>query len=438
MKRHAIFGSLTLACAVQLATPALAQDCAPLKQIADTQMLDNGDGRYLVPVTMNGAPKLMLFNTGASNVTDDVAREFDRPLQSTAGSAYNIVGQETHKYTVVDKFQLGNVMTEHQPMMVIPGSDNHLDGALGSDVMSRYDMDVDFGAGQLKYFLPDHCLGKIIYWSPPTVASIPIIAGQSVITAWVKLNGKDVRAAFSPGSSVSMMNLDNARRLFDLTPESRDMKSIGNVNGSPKLASFSHTFETLTFGGVSVKSPRVIVIPDHIDVAGRAQTPDLLIGMNILQHLHIYMSAKENTLYISEGSSLRKPGEQMVRLDELVAGSPSNAGFRNLRCYERAIRKVNLEGALEDCELALKARPRSINITDSKAFVLYQLGRYKEALDTYNQVLSLDAKFAPSLYVRGFTKKKLGNTPAGDADIAAAKTLKSDIEKSFINARLSE
>ncbi|MFO1247375.1 MAG: tetratricopeptide repeat protein [Alphaproteobacteria bacterium] len=77
-------------------------------------------------------------------------------------------------------------------------------------------------------------------------------------------------------------------------------------------------------------------------------------------------------------------------MDQLVAASPANAAFRNSRCYNRALQKVNLEGALEDCEIALRARPQSIAIADSRAFTLYQLGRYKEALEAYDQILAKD------------------------------------------------
>jgi tetratricopeptide (TPR) repeat protein len=84
----------------------------------------------------------------------------------------------------------------------------------------------------------------------------------------------------------------------------------------------------------------------------------------------------------------------------------------------------------------LKAKPQAAPIIDSKAFVLYQLGRYQEALDTYNQALAINPAQAASLYVRGHTKHKLGDTAGGDADIAAAKALDGDVQSTFTSAGL--
>lgn len=52
-------------------------------------------------------------------------------------------------------------------------------------------------------------------------------------------------------------------------------------------------------------------------------------------------------------------------------------------------------------------------------------------LDTYNQALTIEPTEAASLYMRGYTKKKLGDTAGADADIAAAKALNGDIENLF-------
>ena len=305
--------------------------------------------------------------------------------------------------------------------------------------MLHYDMDIDFGSGRLKYFSPDHCPGKVVYWSPPAVAVIPItIEDRARIIVQVTLDGKEVKAVLDTGASGSTTTLDWARRYFDLTPESPEMKKAGNVNGSPRLPSLTHTFHTLSFGGVDVHNLRVSFIPYRSNSPGPLPQPDLTLGMDVLRHLHIYLAAKEKILYVSEGSPPSKPLEEMAWLDEALAASPTNPGLLNSRCFRRALAKVNLDGALADCELSFKAQPDSSHIIDSKGFVLYQLGRYQDSLDAYNQALRISSQQAPSLYMRGHAKQKLGDTAGGAADIAAAKAIDAKVAAGFKAAGIPE
>jgi len=441
MKFQTVFVSALLVCAGIATAPAMAaEECGPLKQLADIQMLTAGGDRNLVPVTINGAPKLMILTTGwdVSAISDATAKELRIPLRDTLATFFNIAGKEFHQYAVVDSLQLGPALTEHRQMLVFPSSDSSMDGNLANDVMLRYDMDIDFGSGRLKYFSPDHCPGNVVYWSPPAVAAIPItIEDRARIIIPVTLDGKEVKAVIDTGDSRSLVTQDWARRYFDLTPQSPGVEKAGNVNGNPRLQNLAYTFHTLSFGGVDVHNLRASIIPYRSNSPGPLPQPDLAIGTDVLQHLHIYLAAKERVLYVSEGSPPRKPPEEMAWLDEALAASPTNAGLRNTRCFLRAFKKADLPGALEDCEIAMKERPDSAYIADSNGFVLYQLGRYKEALDTYNRALARDSEHAASLYVRGHAKKKLGDMAGGDADIAAAKALNSNIENNFKDAGLS-
>jgi predicted aspartyl protease len=454
MRFHVVFGSLVILVAC-LHVPAAAEDCGPLKLISDVQMMTTtGSYREMVPVTINGASKLLLLDTGGymTQVSEDTAKELQMAMHDSAVHLYDVSGNESRHYVIADTFRLGTLLAQHQPMMVSPAGLGDLDGIISTDLMLRYDIDIDFGAGRLRYFSPDHCAGKVVYWSPSAVAAVPItVRDRSRVMIPVKLDGKDFNAMIDTGATRSTISLETAKRLFDLDPQSPGMQKAGNVNGDSKLASFTYVFHTLSFNGIDVSNPRLLIMPDRMGSSGREQQtgnralldtasltlPELVLGMDILRHLHIYMAFNEKYFYVSAGSDPRKPGDALSSLDQAVALSPTNPGLLNTRCFVRGMQKVHLDEALQDCDQALKARPNSPHILDSKAFVLYQLGRYQDALDTYNAALAIEPDLAASLYVRGHAKLKLGDASGGDADIAAAKALDGDIQTIFRDADLT-
>jgi lipoprotein NlpI len=308
---------------------------------------------------------------------------------------------------------------------------------------------MDFPGGKINYFSPDHCQGKVVYWQADTVAAVPItIKDRSRLMVPIKLDGREFNAMIDTGAFRTTITVPTAKRVFDLGPDSPGMKPLGNINGDPQLASFSRTFSTLTFEGITVNNPTLAIMPDRMRTADRSQQtgnrarsngdffeiPDLILGMDVMRHLRMYMAFKESVLYISVGtpvSDATTKDDTLASMDEVIAISPNNPSFLNGRCYQRGLAKINLEGALADCELSLKLQPGRSETIDSKGLVLYQLGRYQDAIDTYDQALKISPKQAPSLFVRGLAKQKLGDAAGGDSDIAAAKAINSDILTAF-------
>jgi tetratricopeptide (TPR) repeat protein len=93
--------------------------------------------------------------------------------------------------------------------------------------------------------------------------------------------------------------------------------------------------------------------------------------------------------------------------------------------------KQDMDAALADCDLAVSLRPRDGAMLDSRAFALYQQSKYEEALAAYNQVLAINAKSAPSLFMRGYAKGMLGDGAGKEADIAAAARAMPGVARTF-------
>lgn len=326
MRLGSWFGSLSLAILLQ-GGPALAEDCGPLRQVNAVELVA-GPNRALVPVSINGIPKLFLLDTGGdvTQINGDVADELKLTKQDSDLKLLDMYGHASNKRVRIDKFTLGRLQGEDIYMAIQPNPDfgkgTRYVGIFGPDMMGRYDVEVDFGTYKMNYFSPDHCPGRVVYWPHAALGIAPMVFHNRHIRLPVKVDGKELRAEIDTGATNTVMMASAAKRLFDIVPE-----TPGNIplNTRGMAAAFERVFSTLDFEGVAVKNPHIVIVPELIGskdpnngfrtdsrakkIDDDANRPDLLIGMNILKKLHLYIAFGENKLYISEASSLSKPSD---------------------------------------------------------------------------------------------------------------------------------
>lgn len=92
----------------------------------------------------------------------------------------------------------------------------------------------------------------------------------------------------------------------------------------------------------------------------------------------------------------------------------------NSRCWARAQLGQELERALEDCDKALRLRPKNAAILDSRGLVYLRAGKYDQAIADYDASLKARPNTPWVLYCRGLAKQRKGPPGAGQADIDAA------------------
>jgi tetratricopeptide (TPR) repeat protein len=146
---------------------------------------------------------------------------------------------------------------------------------------------------------------------------------------------------------------------------------------------------------------------------GRASSKQLAITYNtrgsVFFHQHDYDRAIQDY-------------SQAIQLDS------RNSEAYDSRCWTYAA--VNrLEEALKDCKESVRLRPNIAPTLGSLGLVYFKLGRFDDAISTYSASLQVNPKSAYSLYGRGTAKLKKGETAAGQADIAASKTIKDVAEE---------
>jgi len=297
-------------------------DCHPLTLITSVDLVRReGDPHVFVPVSINGKPRLMLLDTGGwkTEVTSEAAADLGLPYVSIRFSEVNLAGEESHQAASVSTFSIGQLTTKSVEFVVAPEKylfhdEPQYAGILAPNILKNYDVDIDFGGNKFSLLSPDHCEGKVIYWPASVVAVVPIrVLRSGHILVPVKLDGKDVKAILDTGAYATTLMLPVAEDEFGLTMGSPDTPKAADMPDRPGAPTYEHKFATLSFGGVTVNNPGVVILPDFLrNKAGGPQLgsrlggssspeqePDMLIGMNVLRHLHIYIAYREQKLYIT-------------------------------------------------------------------------------------------------------------------------------------------
>ena len=339
MRLQVVLGSLVILLPCFVQSPAWAEDCGPLKQITSIDMVQAPQGpRIFVPVTINGMPRQMLLNTagGISNLQGPAVEAMGlHAIDASRVKMLDTAGNATQFYVQVDDFVMGAIHGPHMQFIVTKAANANANlpfvGSLAGDIMSQYDVEMDFAAHKLNFFSKEHCPGHVLYWNPTAVAVVPIsfeaptsdnsrtgfrryVPRSIHLFVPVTLDGKPFLAAINTAANNSTLSANTAKFQFGITADSPDSKPLGSFDGNPEHKVFGHVFSTLTFDGVTVTNPHVAIIPDLVgskdpNNTSRTDTrvrriddnigPQLTIGMDVLKKLRLYIAFGERKLYVA-------------------------------------------------------------------------------------------------------------------------------------------
>jgi predicted aspartyl protease len=298
-----------------------AADCSTLQQLASIPLTRvPGADVLLVPVSINEQPRQLLLDTGGvtTQLTEATAKELGLPVMNSGMQLYDVNGNESHNRTRVRQFRVGDLNAHNIEFALTPNMfGENIAGLISLDLFTAYDMDIDFAGAKLGYFSPDHCLGKVVYWDENALTIVPVTLHDRHVTVPVTVDGQAMTAIIDTGASRTLMTFDTASHFFGLSANSPGVTPQGLVNGDPNRKSYVRIFEKLSFGGVDVTHPSVTLIDNVMGknadrtfesdtlnrVSDNIHLPQLVIGMNILKHLHLYFAFKENNLYITPATA---------------------------------------------------------------------------------------------------------------------------------------
>jgi predicted aspartyl protease len=314
--------------AIFLATNSWAQECGPLKIVAIVDLRMAGEDRAaFVPVTLQGQTKYMLLDTGGtvSEITPTTVAALGLESHKTPTLRfYDVKGNFVDHATVVPDFAIGN-LTGHNVDFVVGPDDlfpenEKIAGILGPGILRFYDVALDFANRKFALLSQDHCEGKVIYWKADAVAAVPMEVARASghIVVPVLLDGRKLNALIDTGATDSVLNLNVAEGDFGLNTKQPDMAPVRPLGDRNNSMVYRHSFKSLSFEGIGVSNPTFDIIPDlehgqmekpppigtrFQDTDAEQKLPDMLIGMDVLRHLHLYIAYKEQKLYITPASA---------------------------------------------------------------------------------------------------------------------------------------
>ncbi len=185
---------------------AYAADCVAPELLNSVPLtLAHDGGMPVVSASLDGKPVKLLIDTGSivSQVSNVPAAALHLTSLATPRGQYDISGRFSHEAARITDLTLGNMEATGFYLRLVPdpnfSAEPPFDGILATDMMSRYDIDLDFGHSRLNYFSPETCQGAGVYWAPKALAILPTptLPGRAYVD--VMLDGHKVSALIDTG-----------------------------------------------------------------------------------------------------------------------------------------------------------------------------------------------------------------------------------------------
>lgn len=297
-----------------LVTEAAAQDCAP-KLLATLKMnhAEADSEIRTVPVHINGVEKQMVLDTGGAitQISRRTIDELNLPLRRSGAKVFDINGRVSNHFTRIEKFGFGDLERDRAALLVWPEPARPWAGMIAQDMLQPYDIDVNFGANELKMYARGcdtppgwtHGASKVPMQNKGWHLHIPLT-----------LDGRNYDGIFDTGSRHSIMRIPTAMRDFGIGPDTHAMELYPAINGDPFLNGYLHSFSKLSVGDIDIDAPRLLLVPDVMNrnadrsplARSRARRhndglvlPELTLGMDVLKNMRLYISFSEQALYVA-------------------------------------------------------------------------------------------------------------------------------------------
>lgn len=254
-------------------------------------------GGMTVPANIEGRQLTLLVDTGGvtSMLTESTVAALGLPRRPITGARITLYGGKTlHEFVRVPAIAVGTSPMRNAAFFVMP--DNRvpyaLSGTLAPDVLSNYDVEFDFAKARMTLYPAGKCpLEHALALKPDDVHHL---------IADVELDGRHLDAFLDTGASRSDFSLESAQQMFGPALDAK--KPARRADAEDGV--YTYGFKKLTIGGIAVSDPDLLLVPD--DIARRpADSPRLVLGMNVLRHLHLFIAYSRNKIMITPAQTHR-------------------------------------------------------------------------------------------------------------------------------------
>ncbi len=230
--------------------------------------------RILVPLTINGINATFVLDTGAARslVTPEAVRQLglasDEWIATTMRGVGGIVehpnadprslalgGVALHRHTVTHDTSL---TVGEMPGFAPPGL--VVDGLLGRDLLSLFDLEFDIAAHRLTIYDVRECTGRFVPWNSNYVTLPAEMPMTKAMVVPMIVDGHGLRALLDTGATSSLILAPGMFRL-GLTPEmvTHDPGAVAHGIGPQAPQMHRHRFSSWQVGPESERNPTIWV-----------------------------------------------------------------------------------------------------------------------------------------------------------------------------------
>ncbi len=251
-----------------------------------------------IVVSMDGQPINLTVDTGAhrSSITAATAAALGLPPSRPAsGEVGGIGGSQPRRVTDIDELSFGTVRTGARSVDVLVfGAGHRSAGVLGTDVLSRYEVELDFPHGRLQLYEGRACPGRPPGWRADgmvvpfgsTIRGLPSLE--------VRLDGVAVEAVLDTGANKSAISGALADRV-GLPKAQRANARSANADGTgPRtLRVTMHRFDSLEVGADRLHDFEAAVFD------GQLASVDMALGGEYLRQRKVWISYSRREVRIT-------------------------------------------------------------------------------------------------------------------------------------------
>jgi len=274
-----------------------------------TVPLGTGDNVITLPVEVNGLIATFVLDTGAqrSLVSIEAVQRLGLARDPWVGTTMSGIGGIDRRPNADPRsLSLGGVKLVRRTLShdtsltvgILPrtqAGNRVIDGLLGRDFLSVFDLDLDMPGARLTMFQVHDCAGRFLPWQGD-YTSVPVaIPAEQALVVPVALDGTPLRALLDTGSSTSLLAAPGMFRL-GLQPTSLAADPAGTINGLGRhpVVMHLHRFRSLQVGPQVVDAPSLWVAPAHL-----SPIVDMLLGVDWLAGRRIWISYATQQIFVA-------------------------------------------------------------------------------------------------------------------------------------------
>ena len=278
--------------------------------IAEIELQASPDGTVYMPATVNGHDVYFALDiaSGPPMVFDSALQEMGLTARNRSGGAdLTWGGRPITRYAKLDDLQVGKLRLLSRNALIIsaqPGfastaiAGKPLVGVMGSSLIRNVDAELFLAQRKLRMFTPIGCRnGTPVYWGG-AAAALPMhwdAAGMPVFI--LQLNGRRIETSLLAGNGISTIDTNAAREFFGISDTGNAGQALRPMSLTGSGIDIRDAPVGLRAGGC--KLTRSTPIYGAIGYASCVNTVPFNLGADLLRRLRIYISNKQETVFVS-------------------------------------------------------------------------------------------------------------------------------------------